>query len=80
MMAKYQSMKAVKKSAKSAGRWMVASYSDFEAKLAEADKILTSMPVYVLAYAEYLLMVNDYNNLVSKLLISNLQSVSGVYE
>ena len=75
MHAKYESMLAMKSSAKSARRWMIAAYTDFEAGLEEADKILTAMQVYVLAYAEYLLIVNDYNNLVSK-----LQSVSGVYE
>jgi len=33
------------------------------------------MQVYVVAYAEYLKNVNDYNNIVFK-----LKSVSGVYE
>ncbi|MFT5502998.1 MAG: hypothetical protein ACI845_002987 [Gammaproteobacteria bacterium] len=75
MMAKYQFMKAMKKSAKSARRRMIASATGFEAGMGEADKILAAMQVYVLAYAEYLLIVNDHNNLVSK-----SQSLSGVYE
>ncbi|MCK4707626.1 MAG: TolC family protein, partial [Gammaproteobacteria bacterium] len=73
--SKYKSMQAMKNSAQSARRWMIASYTDFEAGLEEADKILTAMQAYVLAYAEYLKIVNDYNNHLSK-----LNSVSGVYE
>lgn len=75
MHSKFKSAQAMRKSAKSARRWMIAAYADFEAGLEEANKILTAMQVYVLAYAEYLKVVNDYNNHVSK-----LQSVSGVYE
>ena len=71
--AKYKSIKAMRSSAKAARRWMIAAYSDFEAGLEEADKILTALQVYVLAYAEYLKVVNDFNNHVSK-----LKSVSGV--
>lgn len=73
--SKYQAMLAMKDSAQSARRWMIASYTDFEAGLEAADKILTAMQAYVLAYAEYLKIVNDYNNHVSK-----LKSVSGVYQ
>ncbi|MBE9559138.1 MAG: TolC family protein [Proteobacteria bacterium] len=72
---KYESMIAMKKSARAARRWMIASYTDFEAGLEDAEMILTAMQAYVLAYAEYLKIVNDYNNHVSK-----LNSVSGVYE
>ena len=54
---------------------MIASYQDFEAGLEEAKDIITALQVYVLAYAEYLRAVNDYNNLVSK-----LKSVSGVFQ
>ena len=65
----------MKSSAQAARRWMIAAYSDFEAGLEEADKILTAMQVYVVAYAEYLKIVNDFNNHVAK-----LKSVSGVFE
>ena len=64
----------MKQSAQSARRWMIAAYTDFEAGLEEAEKILTAMQAYVLAYADYVRIVNDYNNHVSK-----LNSVSGVY-
>jgi outer membrane protein len=73
--SKYQAMQAMKQSAQSARRWMIAAYTDFEAGLEEAEKILTAMQAYVLAYAEYVKLVNDYNNHVSK-----LKSVSGVYQ
>lgn len=75
MIAKYEGMQAMKDSAQSARRWMIATYTDFEAGLEEAEKILTAMQAYVLAYAEYVKIVNDYNNHVSK-----LKSVSGVYQ
>lgn len=70
----FAAMRAMRDSAQSARRWMIASYTDFEAGLEEAEKILTAMQAYVLAYAEYLKIVNDYNNHVSK-----LKSMSGVY-
>ena len=73
--SKFESIAAMKSSAQSARRWMIAAYTDFEAGLEEADKILTAMQVYVVAYAEYLKLVNDFNNHVFK-----LKSVSGVYE
>jgi len=75
MHAKYKSVQSMRSSAKAARRWMIAAYADFEAGLEEADKILTAMQVYVLAYAEYVKVVNDYNNHVSK-----LKSVSGVFK
>ncbi len=73
--SKFESIAAMKSSAKAARRWMIAAYTDFEAGLEEADKILTAMQVYVAAYSEYLKIVNDFNNHVFK-----LKSVSGVYE
>lgn len=73
--SKHEAMLAMKQSAQSARRWMIATYTDFEAGLEEAEKILTAMQAYVLAYAEYVQVLNDYNNHVSK-----LNSVSGVYE
>ena len=73
--SKYESIAAMRSSAQAARRWMIAAYTDFEAGLEEADKILTAMQVYVVAYGEYLKKVNDYNNHVFK-----LKSASGVYE
>jgi len=75
MQAKHKSIGSMRESSRAARRWMIASYSDFEAGLEEADDIINALQVYVLAYAEYLRAVNDFNNLVSK-----LKSVSGVFQ
>ena len=75
MQAKHKAIGSMRESSRSARRWMIASYSDFEAGLEEADDIINALQVYVLAYAEYLRAVNDFNNLVSK-----LKSVSGVFQ
>jgi outer membrane protein len=72
---KFDGLLAMKQSAMAARRWMIAAYTDFEAGLGEAEKILTAMQAYVLAYTDYVKIVNDFNNHVSK-----LKSVSGVYE
>ena len=73
--AKYESIQAMKTSAQSARRWMISSYSDFEAGVEEAKKILEAMRVYVAAYADYLRIVNEFNNHIFK-----LKSVSGDYQ
>ena len=75
MQAKHKAINSMKKSSKSARRWMIAAYSDFEAGLEDADNIISALQVYVLSYAEYLKAVNDFNNHVSK-----LKSVSGVFQ
>ena len=75
MQAKHKAIGSMRESSRAARRWMIASYSDFEAGLEEADDIINALQVYVLAYAEYLRAVNDFNNLVSK-----LKSVSGVFQ
>jgi outer membrane protein len=75
MQAKHKSIQSMKKSSKSARRWMIAAYSDFEAGLEEADSIFNALQVYVISYAEYLHTVNEYNNHVLK-----LKSVSGVFQ
>jgi outer membrane protein TolC len=75
MQARHKSISSMRSSSKAARRWMIASYSDFEAGLEEADDIINALQVYVLSYAQYLRAVNDYNNLVSK-----LKSVSGVFQ
>ncbi|MEW5756987.1 MAG: TolC family protein [Pseudomonadota bacterium] len=54
-------------SSRAARRWMIASYVDFEAGLEDAEKILTALQAYVLAYSEYLQAVFEYNMQVMKL-------------
>jgi outer membrane protein TolC len=75
MQAKHKAIGSMRESSRAARRWMIASYSDFEAGLEEADDIINALQVYVLSYAQYLRAVNDFNNLVSK-----LKSVSGVFQ
>jgi outer membrane protein TolC len=75
MQAKHKAIVAMRESSKAARRWMIAAYSDFEAGLEQADKVINALQAYVLAYAEYLRVVNDFNNDVSK-----LRSVSGVFQ
>ena len=75
MHAKHQAIESMRSSSKAARRWMIASYSDFEAGLEEATDIINALQVYVLSYAEYLRAVNDFNNHVSR-----LRSVSGVFQ
>lgn len=60
------------KAVRSGRRWMIASYADFEAGVEEADKVMTAFQGYVLAYADYLQMVNNYN-----LYVGRLQVVTG---
>lgn len=75
MQARHKAISSMRRSSRSARRWMIAAYSDFEAGLEEADDVINALQVYVLAYAEYLRAVNDFNNLVSK-----MRSVSGVFQ
>jgi len=75
MQAKYKAIASMRDSSRAARRWMIAAYSDFEAGLEDATDIINALQVYVLAYAEYLRAVNDFNNHVSK-----LRSVSGVFQ
>lgn len=75
MQAKHQAIASMRNSSKAARRWMIATYSDFEAGLTEADRIINALQVYVMSYAQYVSGVNGYNYSVSK-----LQSVSGVFQ
>lgn len=75
MQAKHKAIASMRDSSRAARRWMIASYSDFEAGLRDATDIINALQVYVLAYAEYLRAVNDFNNHVSR-----LRSVSGVFQ
>ena len=75
MQGKYKAIQSMRTSSRAARRWMIASYSDFEAGLEDANDIINALQVYVLSYAEYLRAVNDFNNSVSK-----LRSVSGVFQ
>lgn len=57
----------MEKSARSARRWMIATYADFEAGVQEADKLVAAFQGYVLAYTEYLQTVFNYNMHVAQM-------------
>jgi len=53
---------------RSARRWMIASFADFEAGQTAGDKVVTAFQGYVLAHTQYLQTVFDYNMHVAQLL------------
>ena len=65
----------MKKSSKSARKWMVASYSDFQAGIEEVDKLVTAFTAYVTTYTDYLRLVYDYN-----MQLAQLELVTGAYQ
>ena len=71
----YESLKSMERGAKSARRWMISAYTDFEAGLETTDKLVTAFQAYVLAYSEYLKTVFEYNMRVTQLAL-----VTGAYE
>lgn len=58
---------------RSARRWMIASYTDFEAGLEKADKVMAAFQAYVLASADYLQTTYQYN-----MHVAQLEQVTGV--
>ena len=53
--------------ARSGRRWMVASFADFEAGVEEPARVMEAFQAYVLAYSDYLRIVNEYNLHVARL-------------
>ncbi|VAX02448.1 hypothetical protein MNBD_GAMMA20-1862, partial [hydrothermal vent metagenome] len=52
---------------RSGRRWLISVYADFEAGVEETDKLVTAFQGYVLAYGDYLRVVNAYNMHVERL-------------
>jgi len=67
VMAYAEAVDKLKDASRSARRWMVSSYADFEAGIEDAENALTAFQGYVLTYSEYLKTVNDYNMHVVRL-------------
>ncbi|MEJ2180924.1 MAG: TolC family protein [Gammaproteobacteria bacterium] len=65
--AHHEMVQQMYKSARAGRRWMVAALADFEAGLEDADKVMSAFQAYVLAYSDYLKVVNDYNLHVARL-------------
>lgn len=60
-------VKELAEGSRSARRWMIASYADFEAGIEEARNVLTAFQGYVLIHSDYLSTVNDFNMHVVRL-------------
>lgn len=63
----YEAVRQLESASRSARRWMIASYTDFEAGIEKADKVMTAMQAYVLAMSDYLQTAFEYNMHVAKL-------------
>lgn len=63
----YEAVENLELATRSARRWMISSYTDFEAGLETADKIMTALQTYVLAASDYLQTTYQYNMHVAKL-------------
>ena len=68
--AHYKMVQQLYKAARAGRRWMLASYADFEAGVEKAEKVMTAFQGYVLAYSDYLQMVNKYNLHVAQLRVA----------
>jgi len=73
--AKHDAVSEMRKSSKAARKWMVSSYSDFQAGVQEVDKLVTAFTAYVTTYADYLQLVYDYN-----MQVAQLDQVTGAYQ
>lgn len=62
-----ESVQLLHEGSRSARRWMISSYADFEAGLQPAEKVMTALQGYVLTYSEYLKTVYDYDMQVARL-------------
>ena len=63
----HESVQKLEEASRSSRRWMIASYTDFEAGLERADKVMTAFQAYVLASSDYLQTTFDYNMHVAQL-------------
>jgi len=73
VLSHHRSVQQMSIASRSGRRWMISSYSDFEAGFEESTKVIEAFRSYVLAHSEYLKMVNDYN-----LHVLRLDNVTGV--
>ncbi|MFC1748357.1 TolC family protein [Pseudomonadota bacterium] len=62
-----EAVQQLENASRSARRWMIASYTDFEAGTEKADKVMMAFQAYVLAMSDYLETTFEYNMHVAKL-------------
>ena len=67
MQGYHEAVQQLEKASRSARRWMIASYTDFEAGVEKADKVMMALQAYVLAMSDYLKTTLDYNMHVARL-------------
>ena len=65
--AKHEMVQQMYEAARSGRRWMIATYADFEAGQEEASDVMNALQTYILAYGDYVRVVNDYNLSVAQL-------------
>ena len=66
--AHHEAVTQLMEASRSARRWMIASFADFEAGAETSDKVVAAFQGYVLAHTDYLRTVYDYNMHVAQLL------------
>ena len=60
----------LREAAQAGRRWMISSFADFEAGVETADKVVAAFQGYILAYGDYLKVVNDYNLHIAQLRVA----------
>ena len=73
--ALHEALLEMRKGSKAARKWMVSSYSDFQAGIEEVDKLVTAFTAYVTTYTDYLKLVYEYN-----MQVAQLDQVTGAYK
>lgn len=66
--AHHEAVARLAEASRSARRWMISSFADFEAGMEKGDKVVGALQGYVLAHSDYLRTVFDYNMHVAQLL------------
>lgn len=66
--AHHDAVNSLLDASRSARRWMIASFADFEAGVEKSEKVVAAFQGYVLAHTEYLRTIYDYNIHVAQLL------------
>lgn len=67
MQGHFEAVERLEDASRAARRWMVASYTDFEAGLQTADKVMFAFQGYVMAATDYLQTTFEYNMKVAAL-------------
>ncbi|MBI5450948.1 MAG: TolC family protein [Gammaproteobacteria bacterium] len=74
LQASYQGVQNMAEASRAGRRWMISTYTNFEAGIEQAEDVLTAFQGYVLAHSDYLRLVNDYNMNVIR-----MRQVTGEY-